>query len=286
MAQFRFGPLGRLMAFDTPLSGFDAPVDEFGGIHESLNGTRTKDVLGHKASYTLEMEGLTPRALSWFEMAYQGALGEPLYFVDEQRPNKLSAPVSSALSAYASTDPFTHLNGTHTEVANTSLLLPGVEDAQAVLTPGPAGAISWTNTATGNLLRCGPMVPVTPGEHVVFSLYALSVTGAPTLEFTPFDAAGVALPQTPAIAANVITAGAPPRYWVPYTVAAGVAALQPCLRHAVAQTTIFTALQLEQGDTPTPWVMGAGTAQVLVQSMPITRRPRGNTDSKIVLVEA
>jgi hypothetical protein len=285
MARYRFGPLGRLMQFDTPRNGFDNPVDEFGGIHESLNGTRTKDVLGHKASYALEVEGLTPRALSWFEMAYQGALGEPLYFVDEQRVNKLSVPVSSALSTFATTDPFIHANGTHTEVANTSLLLPGTQDGAAVLTPGPVGAVSWTNTSTGNIIRCGPMVPVTPGEHVVFSIYALSVTGTPTLEFTPFDAAGASMGQTPAVGLNVITAGSPPRYWVPYTVASTVAALQPCIRHSVAQTTVFTGLQLEQGDTPSPWVLGAGATQVLVQSMPTAQRARGNTDSKITLVE-
>jgi hypothetical protein len=286
MARFRFGPLGRLMVVDTPQAGFDAPADLFGGIHESLNGTRTRDVLGFRATYTIELEGLTPRALSWFEMAYRGALGDPLYFVDEQRVNKLSAAVSSALSAYVDTDPFTHLNGTHTQVASTSLLLPGTEDGAAVSTPGPSGAISWTNTSTGNIIRCGPMIPVQPGEHVVFSMYALSVTDTPTLEFTPFDASGAALGQTPAIALNQITAGAPPRYWVPYTVAAGVAALQPCIRHAVAQTTVFTALQLETGDTPTPWVQGGAGAQVVVESNATTRRPLGNMDAKLTLLEA
>jgi hypothetical protein len=280
MGRYRFGPLGRLMVVEVDLartSGeFDAPVEEIGGLHESLNGTRTKDVLGRKASFRIRIEGMDPRALSWFEMAYHGGLGSPLYFVDEDRINRMGAAESSALSVWAEIDPFTHLSGTHITVLNTALLLPGVQDGEAVQTPGPAQAVSWTNASTQNLIRCGPMLPVQPGEHVAFSVYVLSTTGGtPQTEFTPYDAAGVALPQV--ATSSAVTPGPPDRYQTSYVVpGSGVAALQPCIRHVAAQTTVFTALQLEAGDMPTPWVLGQGCPKVLVDTFPLTRHRLGN----------
>jgi hypothetical protein len=284
MGRFRFGPLGRLMVIDTPRDGFDVPVEEIGSTHESLNGTRTKDVFGHKMSAKIKLEGLTPRALSWFELAYRGALGQPLYFVDEQRTNRLGAAVGSALSAWAETDPFSNVNGTRTTIANPNWLLPGTDpDSGAVQTPAPISAQQWVSTATG-LVRCGPMIPVQPGEHLVFSLYVLS--GTPTLEFTPYDAAGVALAQ--AGGGATVVAGAVERRYVTYVVpSSGVAAIQPEVRHLAAQTSAWTALQLEAGDTPTPWVMGMGCPQVLVDEFPTERRYVGNhMNGAISLVEA
>ena len=283
MGRFRFGPLGRLMVVDSPRDGFAAPVDTIGALHESLNATRTKDVFGYKSTYKIPLEGLDPRALSWFEMAYRGALGNPLYFLDEQRVNWLSPAVSSALSAWAETDPFVHLNGVHTVVANTFPLLPDAEDGGALLTPGPTSALSWTNTATGNIIRCGPMIPVTPGEDMSYSVYVLSTTGGtPTLEFTPFDSAGVALGQLPGASDTQVTAGSPPRYWIPYIANPGVAAVQPCIRHAVPQTSVLTGFQLEKSLTPTPWVLGQQPARVLVDDLPLDRRFIGNYMNAVI----
>lgn len=283
MGRFRFGPLGRLMVIDSPRDGFDTETSEVGALHESLSGARTKDVFGYKAKYKIGIEGLEPRALSWFEMAFRGALGSVLYFVDEQRINRLSAEASSGLSVLSGVDPFTHISGTHVKAANTALLLPGPLDGVAAQTPGPAGAVSWTNVGTQNLLRCGPMVPVQPGEHVVFSVYILS--GTPTLEFTPYDAAGAALPQAGSVTTTV--AGPPERRYASYTVpGTGVAAVQPCVRHALAQTSVITGLQFEQGDTPTPWTLGAGSPLVLVDEFPTKRRWLGSyVDASITLLE-
>lgn len=282
MGSYRFGPLGRLIVVQIPDDGFDMPVDEFGGLHESLNGTRTKDVLGRKTTYKINLEGLDTRALSWFEMAYHGALGSALWFVDEQRTNRLSREVSSALSVWSDIDPFSNLNGTRTTVPNTVSLLPDVQGGAPGLTPAPDSAQQWVSTA-GGIVRCGPMLPVQPGEHMVFSLYALS--GTPTLEFTPYDAAGVALAQSGPL--TDVIASVPPRRYETYVVpASGVAAIQPCIRHAGAQTSVWTALQLEQGDIPTPWVLGGGASRVLVNDFPLSRRRVGNyVSGNLVLLE-
>lgn len=284
MGRYRFGPIGRLMVIDVPDDGFADDPEEYGGIHQTLNGTRTKDVLGRKATIKVRLEGLDPRALSWFEMAYTGALGEPLYFLDEQRLNRLSPAASSARSAWAEDDPFSNLNGARTQVANTSLLLPGVLDGAAVQTPGPTMATTWVSTAAG-IVRVGPMIPVQAGEHVVFSLYCPS--GTPTLEFTPFLADLSVGSQAPPTTSTVVVAGAPARRYVPYTVPSNIVALQPCIRHAGAQSSTWTGLQFEQGDTPTPWVLGHGVPNVLVDSLPSTRRKIGNNvNADIVLLEA
>jgi hypothetical protein len=282
MGRFRFGPVGRLMVVDTPQDGFDDAVEEIGGTRQSLNGTTTKDVFGYKASYKIGLDGLDPRALSWFDMAYRGALGAPLYFVDEQRTNRLTAAASSARSALGEDDPYSNLNGTRTTVANTALLLPGVQDGVAVQTPAPVNAQQWVSTATG-IVRCGPMIPVQSGEHMVFSIYVLS--GTPVLEFTPFDATGAALPQVGSTA--TVIAGTTERRYLGYVPAAGVVAVQPCIRHMAAQSSTWTALQFEAGDTPTPWVLGGGGLQVIVDSFPTSRRRLGNyKDATITLLEA
>jgi hypothetical protein len=281
MGHYWFGPLGRLMVVDVPDGGFDDPIEEIGGMHESLNGTRTKDVLGHKATYKIRLDGLDPRALSWFEMAYRGALGYPLYFVDEQRINRLNAAASTARSAWSEVDPFVITSGTLAMVANPNLLLPGTQDGATVQTPGPARSTTWTTTI-GATLKVGDIVPVREGEHLVFSLYVSS--GTPSVEFTPFDASLTPLAQA---GATQIIAGTPPRRYVTYTVPAGVAAVRPLIRHPGAQASTFTGLQLEAGDLPSPWVQGAGVGTVLVDSFPLTRRKIANhTDAELTLVEA
>jgi hypothetical protein len=285
MGRYRFGPLGRLMVVDVPEGGFSDPVEEIGAVHESLNGTRTKDVLGRKATYKIDLEGLEPRALSWFEMAYHGALGAPLYFVDEQRINRLDAHISSAGSVWAEHDPIIEVAGTpdRSTVDNTALLLPGVQDGVAVSTPGPISAQEYETTTGTGLLRFGPPIPVQPGERMVFSMYVLA--GTPTVEYTPYDADLVPLAQS---GGTVTIAGPPERRYVVYTVpASGVAAIQPCLRHAGIQSSTWTALQLEATPgAPTPWVLGTGVARVLVESLPGTRRRIGNhVDREITLLE-
>lgn len=283
MARFRFGPMGRLMVIDSPRGGYTAPVEEIGVVHQSLNGTRVKDVFGHKAAIKIDLDGLDARALSWFEMAYRGALGNQLYYVDEQRVNRLSAVVSSTRSAFADYDPFTQANGTRTTVPNTALLLPATLDGSAVSTPGPISAQQWVTTGTLNL--CRPFterIPVQPGEHLCLSVYQLS--GDITLEFTPFAADGTQLGQQ-GVGASI--AGSPVRKYATYVVpSSGVASVVVGIRHAVAQTSVWTGLQLEQGDIPTPWVLGAGSPRVLVDEFPTRRRFVGNhMDGTITLLE-
>lgn len=281
MGRFRFGPLGRMMMVDSPERGFSVDPGEVGVERQTIDGTRTKDVFGYKQEFKVDVDGLDARALSWFEMAYRGALGPTLYMLDEQRINRMSAAASSARSAWSYDDPFASTSGVETVVANTELLLPGVLDGTNVETPGPNSAWQWVTTI-GATCQIGDIIPTQEGEHLVFSAYVLDA-GTPELEFTPFAAD---LTQLPQVGATTVVASSPPRRYATYVVPAGVAAVRPLLRHPGAQTSTVTALQLEEGDTPTPWVMGVGTPRVMIRSAPMDRRRLGNyMDSKFTIVE-
>lgn len=281
MGRFRFGPLGRLMVVDAPADGFSNDPVEIGVIRQAMDGTRTKDVTGHKQEFKISIEGLDARALSWFEMAFRGALGPELYMLDEERVNRMNAAASSARSAWAAVDPFVSTSGVETLQASTELLLPGVLDGVAVETPGPVGAWKWV-TAIGATCQVGDIIPVQLGEHLVFSAFVLDA-GTPGLEWTPFAADLTQLPQA---GATTVIAGTPPRRYTTYVVPAGVAAVRPLLRHPGAQTSVITALQVEQGDTPSPWVLGIGTPRVMIEKLPLERRKLGRyMDATIDLLE-
>lgn len=284
MGLFRFGPLGRMLAVDLPTDGFDDPLDELAAVHQSLSGVRTKDVFGYKRSFTVPLEGLSARAASWFEMAARGALGQPLYFLDEFRVNRLGAAVSSTLSAWSPYVTLAPGNGTVVAVAAPVEML--AVPAPDLLSLAPAKAASWTTTAAG-VLVCQPTTytPVLPGEDVCLSAYVPS--GAPTLELVPF-AKGTLLPGAP-IVGTVEIAGAPPRRYVTYSVPAdgSVVAVRPQLRVAGAGTVVVLGMQLERGSTPSAWVLGSGVPKVLVTAMPTHRRRVGGySDGSITLQEA
>lgn len=284
MGLFRFGPLGRLMPVELPTDGFDDTLEELAAIHQALSGVRTKDVFGHKRSFSIPLEGLSARAASWFEMAARGALGQPLYLRDEYRENLLGAAVSSTLSAWSPYVVFAPTNGTAVPVAAPLGVLPVASPDQP--SQAPAKALTWTSTAAG-VLVCQPTTytPVVPGETVCLSAYVPS--GAPTLELVPFakDTLAAGAP----IVGTVTIAGAPPRRYVTYAVPAdgSVVAVRPQVRVAGAGAVTLLALQLDRRATPGPWVLGSGVPKVIVSAMPTHRRRVGGySDGSISLLEA
>jgi hypothetical protein len=280
---YYFGPLGRLLPMDLPLDGFDDTLEEVSAVHQSLSGVGTKDVFGHKRKFTIPLEGLAPRALSWFEMAYRGALGQPLYLMDEARVNRLGAAVSSTLSAWSPYVVLAPSTGAAVASAATVEKLPAV--SPDLLSLAPAMAVTWTTTA-GGVLVCQPKTytPVLPGETVCFSSFVTS--GTPTLELVPF--AKGTLAAGAAITGTVTVAGAPPRRYVSYTVPVdgSVVAVRPQVRVAAAGTAVLLGMQLERRATPSPWVIGSGVPKVMVTAMPTHRRRVGGyQDGSITLQE-
>lgn len=285
MGHYRFGPLGRMVLVDTPGGGFTEVPTEFGATHVSLNGTATKDVFGYKRAWSIPLIGLAPTARSWFELAYRNAVG-PCYFLDEERVNRLSEAASSTLSAWS---PVTALTASINQatvttsplaVATLSYTAAGV----VVQARAPLSSVAWTPTAAGTLIADDFLVPVGPGEHVVFSLYVVS--GAFTVELVPY---GPTLAPLAAIVGGVDQAENLTRRYLTYAVPGdgSVVAVRPRVRVAGAGLVRSVGWQLEQGDLPTAWVLGAPAAKVLVSIGSTRRRSYGNNiDSTLALMEA
>lgn len=276
------GPLGRLTAIMVPSGGYDADPIEFGGLHEPLSGVATKDIFGHRRRYNIGLDGLDPRALSWLEMLFYGAVEQPHYIRDTRRANLLKPRVSTSMSYPfdpSSSTP-TYVNpggGVLTPVAASTPYLP----VAGVLSPGPTRAVQWA-PAAANVLTDAVLTPVLPGETVIFSCYVQA--GAPTLEIVPYNAA--LAPQT-AITGTTVVAGTPPRRWVSYTVPSNgtIVAVAPQIRASAAGT--FTTYAWMLSTSLSDWVMGTGCPKVIFDTFPQHRERLGKyTSATATLREA
>jgi hypothetical protein len=271
MESLLLGPLGRLMKIDVPSGGYQSDLVEYGAEHVPLSGRRTKDVFSRRLEYQIDTDGLTPRALSWFEMLYTGAEAGPLYLRESSRKNLLRARISStgaapiALNASGTDWSAVGAGDTVTIVAATNQLLPGTVPGGELM-PGPSNAVSYFANATNRVMADTAIVPVAPGEKLFFSVYKQS-GGTPTLEIVPYSAALVA--GAPATGTTTI-ASTPNRLFVSYTVpSTGVAAVSVQIRAATSATYVTQAWMLESvkdltATTPTTWHLGAGVPQVLM----------------------
>lgn len=259
--QIWIGPLGQLISIQVPLEGYDNPVTELGALHTVISGAQTKDVFGYKRTYTFPLDGLEPRAWSWFEMLFRQAVTPPYYLLDLRRRNRLRASVSTTLSTYTTATVFTPSSGTAVASANSTNLLP----CGTVSTPAPDFAVTWTPSVAGTLLGETAPVPVIPGEQLCFSAYVLA--GSPTLEIVPYNASLVAQPVQ---AGTTDVPGTVDRKYVIYDVPADgtIVGVRPQLRAAAGGTFTTLAWQLSDTALPEPWVMGDGVPRFLVDQMP------------------
>jgi hypothetical protein len=262
------GPLGRLMRIDVPTTGYKADLVEYGAEHVPLSGRRTKDVFSRRREFEIDTDGLTPRALAWFEMLYTEAIAGPLYLRESSRKNLLRARISSTASApltlNANSIDWTApgAGDTFAGVASTTPLLPGTVPG-GELVPGPSKALSYFANNANRTISDTAVIPVVPGEVLCFSAYKQSGS-TPTLEIVPFNAALVA--QTPVTGTSTV-ATTPNRLYVTYTVPTNgtIVAVSVQLRAATSGTYVTLAWQLESGSaTPTTWHLGAGVPQVMM----------------------
>ena len=284
MIHYRFGPLTRMIVIDVPPGGFDEVPVEMGATHISINGTATKDSFGYKRTWSIPLAGLTPTALSWFELCYRNAVG-PVYFLDESRINRLSEAASSTLSAWAPTDAFTATSGALTTTTTAvPARLTTTTGPEAIYSLAPLTALRWAPVAAGTVLASDVLVPVGPGEQICFSLYLLD--GVCTTELVPYGPTGVA---GAAITGGISQVENVPRRYLTTTIPTDgtIVAVRPRLRVLVADTVDTIGWQLEASDLPTPWVLGSPAAQVLVSLGKHGRRHFGNNiDSTLTLTEA
>lgn len=285
MNVYYFGPLGRLMRMDVPRRGFTNNLIELGALHTALSGRRTKDVFGYRRTVAIPLVNLTPKALSFFEACFVGAINGPFYLFDPRHLNRLSAPASGM--SWPQTGAWAPGTGVVSQVAATAALLTCLTPDGTVNTPAPSYANSWVATGA-SVLMADPSayIPVVPGEVLVFSVYVTS--GTPTLEFVPYNAALVA--QAP-ITGTVTLAETPARRYVSYTVPSNgsVVAVRVQIRATGAGTIVTLAWQVStphDTGTPDPWVLGSGVPKVLVDSLPEhSEHPKHLTSSTLSLLE-
>lgn len=284
MNVYYFGPLGRLMRMDVPDGGFTSNPEELGALHTALSGRRTKDVFGYRRSYAIPLENLTAKALSFFEACYFGAITGPFYLFDPRHSNRLSASASGM--AWPQTGSWTASAGAFGKLAATSTLLTCVTSDGVVNTPAPSFANTWSPAVAATLMADpSRFIPVVPGEVLTFSVYV--ITGTPTLELVPYNAALVA--QAP-ITGTVTLAETPARRYVAYTVpSSGIVAVRPQIRVPGATTVVTLAWQVatpQDTGTPNPWALGTGVPKVLVDDLPgRSERAQYLTSSSLKLLE-
>lgn len=264
MEKIYLGPYGQLVALDVPSGGYRHDFVEYGAEHVPLSGLRTKDIFARRHEFEIDTDGLTPRALAWLRMLYTEAITGPYYLRESSERNLLRARISSSSSTLTSLPNTVDWNitggDTIASVAATSPLLPSTVPGEE-LSPGPSKALSWTSGGSNRVLSDAAIIPVMPGEQLVFSVYGQS--GVPSLEIVPYNAS--LAPQTP-ITGTVTIAGTPPRYYVAYTVPTNgtIVAVAVQLRQATAGTRVTVAWQLEIGvTTPTGWSLGLGVPKVM-----------------------
>lgn len=292
MGVIYIGPYGRLMAMDVGQDGFDSGMVEFGALQEPLSGMHTKDVFGWKRSFNIPLNGLHRRALSWFEMLYRGSITGPFFLRDPRRMNMLHAAVADGLSSYSRSVPFVPPNGVVSAQANTKLMLTSQRVDTVTFTettPGPSFAAKWVATAAG-AVSCGKtLIPVIPGETLIFSFYLVSGSATPGM-------LTYATPASSAVAASVVVLNDPTdstRKFIRYTVPTNgsVQAVMPTFNLTAAGTTVVLALQLEgqrqTTDVPYAWVLGTGVPKVIVNDFPQHSEYLGvYTSGSLALLEA
>ncbi|MDA3643777.1 hypothetical protein LZ318_11960 [Saccharopolyspora indica] len=97
--EWLFGPAGDLR----PLPPMDMDVvnaiDRFGGVHTSISGGRTVDVLGYKSRYEFEIRHIDLTEYARLESLYTQQIPGPYFLLDPLRRNLVSREASSSRPA-------------------------------------------------------------------------------------------------------------------------------------------------------------------------------------------
>ena len=256
------GPLGGLREIN-PLHDFPMSSQRFGGVHESITGRRTVDVLGHRATVQLRWVKRNQEDMEFLEAIHHRLVPGPLrlVFPTEFRKNRLSRSAASA--GYGSRD----VSG----VDATGGELDGPGDWQP--DGGIAGqGLTWTGFAAGNGVRFdrNEMVPVVPGESLSASVWVKS-SAADGLQLVVdhYDSAGAYVTGT-AGTATTLVAGTWTRLQVTATPGAGIAGLVPGVYSptlAAQGTVTIGGAQVELGTAVTAWTRGGGALVVAADQM-------------------
>jgi len=209
------------------------------------------------------------RTLQRVEAVYRGWVQRRAYLLDTRQVNALQPDVSSC-GGELGIENFTATSGALNRVNSPA--------AHADLYGLCEGSLNWTVGATGAGKQMGsnPMLPIYPGSSYLFSAYVNTTVGGsgsvkPTFFFYDKDrtllgnvqaSSAVTLSTTSARCSFLLASG---------SVLANSATFQVGFTTTVTTTELDTAgWQVEYdpvgGSTPAAWCMGAGSAEVVVET--------------------
>lgn len=161
--EWLLGPAGDLRPLPPMEMDVVNNVDRFGGVHTSINGSRTVDVLGFKSRYELEIRHMKPEEYNRLEALYTQQIPGPFYLVDPLRRNLVSRESSSARPSGAG---FRGLSA-----AGGALSWVKASDSPLEWTKRAA---EWHTFEADNTVRFdyGRRIPLVSGQPITFSVYA------------------------------------------------------------------------------------------------------------------
>ncbi|MEU6267699.1 phage head spike fiber domain-containing protein [Saccharopolyspora shandongensis] len=254
------GPLGGLTEIN-PLQDFPMSSERFGGVHTSVTGRRTIDVLGHRATYGLRWVQRNTDEMEFLEALHHRLIPGPLrlVFPADFAKNRLSR--SAAAAGYGTRD--------LSNIARTGGSFTGPVSDWPSASAFPGKSILWSGRAVGNEVQfdVGNPVPAAAGETLTGSLWVKAVA-ADTLRvsFAHYTASGYS-GQTDGSAVTV-TAGSWTRLTVTATPAASVLGVALVLRGTAGTSGVtIGGAQVELGSAATQWTRGGGAPVVAVDQM-------------------
>lgn len=260
------GWLGDMRALPSPETNFDISEIRYGGVHQALNGARTMDTTGYRRQFKMDFKYLTEDDYMWLRSLYLGNVTEPLYLINPLSKNLLSPQASMGLWHSTLDNGMQNVsNASSYDFVNdypTGLAISGTRSPRVL---SVATAPAYVVMDGG-----GKFIPATVGERIVFSMYMRTTAGTANVDMyiqtvDKYRAnLGAGIVSTKAITTSW------QRFNVTHTPStSGVVGARLGLQLSTATTynTLLAAPQAEYATAVTPFSIGGGAPQVLIDSI-------------------
>lgn len=297
------GAAGQMFSLATPEDGgFTETPQKFGNLQRGLSGAGTVDVHGQRLSFSWSAEDLTEDDCSLLNLLYSQVRGsqKPVRLIPPHRRNLMSASASSARSVARARESVIHYESlAGTTVVTTPDVPRPDQDALYPLSPRLSRYTHLVN-AVGDSDYVYPegnpapgkspwtRIPVIEGRTYTLSLLyrrtVAGVTGTDTNLRNFWRREDGDNTSTPA--QNVLNLTASTWTWaaMTFTIPTGWPMIAPVIEVGNGATMDVAAMQFEEGNVRTPWVMGRGVPVVYVSSLTFTDSlwPRRNATMEMI----